>query len=189
MRFDADFLRALDQLRLVSRRIFAGSGRGERRGRHRGRGIEFADYRPYAQGDDFRHIDWKAYKRLGRLLLRLFEEEQELSVYVFLDTSRSMAAHGKLDHAVRLAAALSYVGAAHLDRVSVLPFSDRLGAEASGQTRQHIGRVLASLDELAADGTTDIWRAVRDFSERARRPGLAIVVSDFLDSSGCERAL
>jgi uncharacterized protein (DUF58 family) len=190
MRFDADFLNALEHLRLVSKRTAGGGGRGERRAQQRGRGIEFADYRPYAQGDDFRHIDWKAYKRLGRLLLRLFDEEQDLSVYVFLDTSRSMAAHGKFAQAVRVAAALSYVGIAHLDRVAILPFSDRLGRMTSaGGERHTIGRMLAALDGLSPDGVTNLWNAIREFAERSSRPGLAIVISDFLDSAGAERAL
>ena len=90
-RFDSEFLRTLDQLRFASTRAFTGSGRGDRRGRHRGHGVEFADYRAYAQGDDFRHIDWKAYKRLNRLLLKLFDEDQDLRVYLFLDASQSMA--------------------------------------------------------------------------------------------------
>lgn len=190
MRFDSEFLKTLDYLRFASTRTFAGSGRGERRGRHRGRGIEFADYRPYAQGDDFRHIDWKAYKRLGRLLLRLFDEEQDLCVYLFLDTSGSMATGGKFDYAARLTAALCYIGVAHLDRVSVMPFADRLGREtATGHARQTVGRVFETLEGLRADGTTSLWRAVSEFAERPRRAGLAVVISDFLDAEGAERAL
>jgi len=189
-RFDSDFLRALDQLRFASTRTFTGSGRGDRRGRHRGQGVEFADYRAYAQGDDFRHIDWKAYKRLNRLLLKLFDEDQDLRVYLFLDTSQSMAVHGKFDYAVRIAAALCYIGVAHLDRVLLLPFADRLGAGAStGHAVHSLGRVLELLDGLTADGRTDLWRTVNDFARRPERPGLAVVISDFLDPAGCERPL
>jgi uncharacterized protein (DUF58 family) len=190
VRFDQEFLKALDHLRLASRRTFAGSGRGDRRGRHRGRGIEFADYRPYAQGDDFRHIDWKAYKRLGRLLLRLFDEDQDLAVYLLLDTSGSMATAGKFDYAVRLAGALCYIGAAHLDRVTVLPFAGGLGGDTTtGRARQTVGRVFEALESLVAEGTTDLGRAVSEFAERPRRAGLAVVISDFLDAGGAERAL
>lgn len=190
MRFDAEFLKTLEHLRFVSAKAFAGAGRGERRGRHRGRGLEFADYRPYAQGDDFRHIDWKVYQRLGRLLLRLYEEEQDLRVYLFLDTSASMVPHGKFEFAVRLAAALCYVGLAHLDRVTVVPFAEQIGRDVStGNSRPTIGRVLESLAALQPDGRTDLWRAVTGFAERPRRPGLAVVISDFLDPAGCDRAL
>lgn len=190
MRFDAEFLKTLDHLRFASSRAFAGSGRGERRGRRHGRGIEFADYRHYAQGDDFRHIDWKAYKRLNRLLLRLFEEEQDLRIYLFLDASRSMAPHGKFDYAVRLAGALCYIGLANLDRVTLFNFGERLDAETStGYARHTIGRVFEQLETLRPDGTTDLWRSMSDFASRSRRRGLAIVISDFLDPAGCERPL
>jgi uncharacterized protein (DUF58 family) len=190
MRFSPDFLRALDQLRLVSTRALTGTGRGDRRGRRRGQGVEFADYRPYAQGDDFRHVDWKAYKRLNRLLLRLFDEDQDLRVYLFVDTSASMGVHGKLDYAARLAAAICYVGLAGLDRVALLPFSEGLAPGASAASRlPDIRRALELFDALAAAGRTSLWRMVQDFSARPAPPGLAVVISDFLDPAGCERPL
>jgi uncharacterized protein (DUF58 family) len=190
MRFDSDFLKTLEQLRLVSAAAFAGAGRGDRRGRERGRGIEFADYRPYAQGDDIRHVDWKAYKRLGRLVLRLFSEEQDLRVYLFVDTSASMASSGKFDQALRVAAALCYIGAKNLDRVSLMPFAESLGADVGqGDARHSVVRVFELLDRLSASGHTDLWQTVSDFHHRNRRRGLAVVLSDFLDPAGCERPL
>src|SRR5207342_3648422 len=124
LRFEDDFLKKLEYLHVVSRRAFAGQSRADRLAPKRGRGLEFADHRQYAPGDDFRHIDWKAYKRLGRLLLRLFDEEQDLPIYLFLDVSRSMAEPAKFDQARRIAAALCYVGLAHLDRLTILTFAD-----------------------------------------------------------------
>ncbi len=190
MQFDPEFLRALDQLRFASTRAFTGSGRGDRRGRHRGHGVEFADYRPYAQGDDFRHIDWKAYKRLNRLLLRLFDEDQDLRIHLFLDTSRSMGVHGKFEYALRVAGALSYIALAHLDRVSLLPFADRLQSGApTGHALASMGQFLSRLEGLTADGATDLWRVVQDFAARSERAGLAVLISDFLDPAGFERPL
>src|SRR5580765_4228115 len=122
LRFEDDFLKKLEYLHVVSKRAFAGQNRADRLTPKRGRGIEFADHRPYAAGDDFRHIDWKAYKRLGRLLLRLYDEERDLPIYLMLDTSRSMAEPAKFDMARRLAAALCYIGLVHLDRLTILPF-------------------------------------------------------------------
>src|SRR5436190_22570851 len=122
LRFQDQFLKKLEYLHVVSRREFAGQNRADRRTPKRGRGIEFADQRPYAPGDDFRHIDWKAYKRLNRLLLRLFDEEQDLPIYLLLDTSASMAEAAKFDQARRIAAALCYIGLAHLDRVTMISF-------------------------------------------------------------------
>ena len=89
LRFDDDFLKKL-VLHVVSKRAFAGHNRADRLTAHRG-AIEFADHRPHTAGDDFRHIDWKAYQRLGRLLLRLFDEERDLPIYLMIDASRSMA--------------------------------------------------------------------------------------------------
>src|SRR5215218_3927602 len=131
LRFDDEFLRKLEYLQVVSKRAFAGHNRADRLTPTRGRGIEFADHRPYTAGDDFRHIDWKAYKRLNRLLLRLFDEERDLPIYLMLDASRSMSEPGKFDMARRLAAALCYIGIAHLDRLTILSFSARLGRETS----------------------------------------------------------
>src|SRR5688500_1445964 len=108
LRFDDQFLKKLEYLHIVSRRAFTGHNRADRLTPTRGRGLEFADHRPYAPGDDFRHIDWKAYQRLGRLLLRLYDEERDLPIYLMLDVSRSMAEPAKFDMARRLAAALCY---------------------------------------------------------------------------------
>ena len=88
--FDEQFMRKLEYLALVSKR-FSGQFKAERRSRKLGSGLEFADYRGYVAGDDFRYLDWKTYLRLGRLLLRLYEEEEDLPIYIFVDTSQSMA--------------------------------------------------------------------------------------------------
>src|SRR4029078_5940688 len=101
LRFEDDFLRKLEYVHVVSRREFAGQNRADRRTPKRGRGIELADHRPYAHGDDFRHIDSQAYRRLNRLLLRLFDEEQDLPIYLILDVSASMAEPAKFDLARR----------------------------------------------------------------------------------------
>jgi uncharacterized protein (DUF58 family) len=123
--FDDDFQRKLDYLALVSRRLFAGRLRAERRTRKTGSGIEFADHREYSAGDDFRYLDWNVYGRSDRLLLRLFEEEEDLSIYILLDCSRSMlfGEPSKFDHARKLAAAMAYVGLANLDRVAMVAWS------------------------------------------------------------------
>src|SRR3954471_4760057 len=112
--FDEEFQRKLDYLALVSRRVFAGRLRAERRTKKTGSGIEFADHREYTAGDDFRYLDWNVYGRTGKLLLRLFEEEEDLSIYILLDCSRSMlfGEPPKFDHARKLAAAMAYVGLA-----------------------------------------------------------------------------
>ena len=119
--FDSEFLKKLEYLHVISKRAFSGQFKAERRARTRGTGLEFADHRAYSPGDDFRHVDWKAYQRLNKLLLRLFEEEQDLPIFVFLDSSRSMfeGTPPRFNYAQKIAAALCYIGLAHLDRVSL----------------------------------------------------------------------
>ena len=182
LRFDNQFLKKLEYLHIVSKRAFAGHNRADRLTAHRGRGLEFADHRPYTAGDDFRHIDWKAYKRLGRLLLRLFDEERDLPIYLMLDVIRSMAEPEKFDMARRLAAALCYIGLVHLDKLTILPFGRGLGqAFAAGRGKGRIFRVFEQLERLEAAGQTDLRESFKEFAARPRQLGLTVVISDFLD--------
>jgi len=190
LRFDDEFLKKLEYLNVVSRKAFAGVNRADRLAPKRGRGLEFADHRGYTPGDDFRQIDWKAYKRLGRLLLRLFDEEQDLPIYLMLDISRSMGEPAKFDQARRIAAALCYIGLAHLDRISILPFGQELGHESvPGRGKGRIFRVFEMLERLEASGPTDLRESCKAFAVRGRRQGLAVVISDFLDPAGFEAGL
>lgn len=190
LRFEDDFLKKLEYLNVVSRKAFAGQNRADRLAPKRGRGLEFADHRGYTPGDDFRQIDWKAYKRLGRLLLRLFDEEQDLPIYLMLDVSRSMSEPAKFDQARRIAAALCYIGLAHLDRISILPFGRALGHESvPGRGKGRIFKVFEMLERLEAAGPTDLRESFKEFAARGRRQGLAVVISDFLDPGGFEAGL
>jgi uncharacterized protein (DUF58 family) len=183
LRFENDFLKRLEYLHVVSKRALAGQNRADRLSPKRGRGLEFADHRPYAPGDDYRHIDWKAYKRLNRLLLRLFDEERDLSIYLMLDVSRSMAEPAKFDMARRIAAALCYIGLAHLDRLTIVPFGRGLGRESSpGRGKGRIFRVFDALEQLEASGPTDLRESCKVFASRPRQLGLVVIISDFLDS-------
>jgi uncharacterized protein (DUF58 family) len=188
--FEPGFLKKLEYLRIVSMRAVTGRDRADRLARKRGSGLEFADHRQYSAGDDIRHIDWKAYKRLNRLLLRLFDEEQDLPIYLFLDASKSMAAQDKFEQAKRLAAALCYIGTAHFDRVTILPFRAALGREiAPGRGHGRIFTVFNALDAMEPDGTTDLEQSIKQFAARPFRRGVAMVISDFLDPAGFESGL
>jgi len=190
LRFEDDFLKKLEYLHVVSKRAFAGQNRADRLARKRGRGLEFADHRQYSPGDDFRHIDWKAYQRLNRLLLRLFDEEQDLPIYLFVDSSRSMVEPAKFDQARRIAAALCYIGLAHLDRVTILSFGAGLGDErVPGRGKGRIFRVFELLEKMEAAGPTDLRESFKQFASRTRQQGLAVVISDFLDPGGFEPGL
>src|SRR5690348_32639 len=125
---DAKFLAQLEQLELVSRKIFLGRMKGDRRSKKKGQSVEFADYRNYVIGDDLRFLDWNLFARLERLFIRLFMEEEDLHVYILLDNSLSMdfGNPSKLHYAKQVAAALGFIGLVNLDRVVVEAFNDRL---------------------------------------------------------------
>ena len=190
--FDERFLRTLEHLHLVSRKMFAGNLRAERRTRKVGSGIEFADHRTYARGDDFRYIDWNLYGRLDRLLLRLFEEEEDLHIYILVDCSDSMAIGNppKMHYAMKVGAALSYVGLANLDRVAILPFSDHvLGRLPPTRGKNRIFRVFEFLRSCEIGGTTGIAEAMKTFVSQHKRRGLAVLISDFYDPAGFEEGI
>src|ERR1035441_2466749 len=121
-----ELLRRLEQFQLLAARRAKSSAKGERRSRARGQSVEFADYRNYVHGDDFRYLDWNLYGRLERLFLKLYEEERELPVRIFLDASESMTfgEPRKFHFARQVAAAIGYVALSGFDRVSVISFPD-----------------------------------------------------------------
>src|SRR5579859_272174 len=122
---DPDFLARLEQLELVSRKIFLGHLHGERRSKRKGQSVEFADYRNYVVGDDLRFLDWNLYARLERLFIRLFMEEEDLHFSILIDNSLSMdfGTPTKLHYAKQIAAALGFIGLVNLDRVVVEAFN------------------------------------------------------------------
>ncbi len=190
--FDDDFQRKLDYLAIVSRRVFAGRLRAERRTKKSGSGVEFADHRDYVAGDDFRYLDWNVYQRFGRLLVRLYEEEDDLSIYLVIDSSSSMGfpSKRKFRYAQRLAAALAYVGLANLDRITIVATTDRVEERmptARGKAR--IFKVLQFLRGLEPSGTTDLGDAMKTFVAQHKRRGLVIVLSDLYDPHGFEKGI
>ncbi len=190
--FDERFLRTVEHLHMVSRKVFAGNLRAERRTRKVGSGIEFADHRTYARGDDFRYIDWNLYGRLDRLLLRLFEEEEDLHIYLLIDCSDSMAigTPPKLHYAMKVGAALSYVGLANLDRVAIVPFASRLlGRLPPSRGKNRIFRVFEFLRGCEIGGQTDVAAAMTQFVAQHKRRGLAVLISDFYDPRGFEEGI
>ncbi len=185
-------LRRLEYLAIISRRLYAGRTRAERRSKKTGSGIEFADHRQYAPGDDFRYLDWNVYQRTGRLLLRLFEEEEDLSVYILLDASRSMGAGSpeKLRYGKEIAAALAYVALAHLDRVSVLTFADSmLARQAPTRGKSRIFKTFDFLRPIIAKGNTSLHTSLRAFAAQNKRRGVALIISDLYDPEGFEEGI
>jgi len=193
----AELLRRLEQFQLLAQRRSKSSAKGERRSRARGSSVEFADYRNYVPGDDFRYLDWNLYGRLDRLFLKLYEEERELPVRIFLDASESMTfgQPRKFDFARQVAAAVGYVALCGFDRVNLVAFPDRpeqaavRGALRSVRGRRSALGYFQNLQQLQAGGTADLDQALRRGALEARQTGVALVVSDFLDPGGYEAGL
>lgn len=181
--FDDEFLRKLERLELLARKIFRGLLRGEHTTPHRGRGLEFSDFKRYRPGDDFRHIDWNIYSRLDQLFLKLHTSEEDVTLHLIVDASASMGfgEPSKFDHARRLAAALAYIALHNLDRVGVSAFAEGLGAALPPiKARHHMARLLTFLGDLRCAGVTRFDSALRAFATRTRNPGLVILISDLL---------
>jgi uncharacterized protein (DUF58 family) len=184
-----EFLRRLETLELVSKKIRAGRMKGDRLSKRKGRGSEFADFRPYSVGDDLRFLDWNLYGRLEKLFLRLFLEEEDLHVHLLVDTSESMTfgRPSKLRYAKQLAAALGFVGLVNLDRVAITTVG---GATQVGSPqfrgRPSLWRMVRFLDTLPDGGAGDFSQSLRKFSLRATGRGVVVVLSDFLDKGGYE---
>ena len=190
--FDDEFQRKLEMLALVSRRVFAGRIRAERRSKKKGSGLEFADHRDYVAGDDFRSVDWNVYQRFGKLLVRLYEEEEDLSIYLIVDCSSSMAFGNqkKFDQARRLCAALAYVGLANLDRVTIVAVNDGLISRMpTTRGKARIFRVFEFLSKLEPGGVTDLGAALKTFALQHKRRGLAVLFSDLYDPAGFEAGI
>lgn len=179
---EPEFLRKLERLSLVAKKVFTGQLKGERRSAKRGASVEFADYRSYVLGDDLRYVDWNTYARLERLFLKLFMEEEDLHVYLLIDGSQSMASGAKFDYARRVAAALGYVGLAGYDRVGAAVFGDSLRHYLPPlRGRAQVFRYFQFLEGAVPEGRTSLSAALKEVSLRCRRTGVAILVSDFFD--------
>ena len=189
---DARTLQQLDNLALITRRAMASGRPGRRRSPLAGSSMEFADYRRYAPGDDFRRIDWRAYARLERLFLRLFEAEENLTVTILIDCSDSMqyGEPSKAALALTLAAALAYIALKCEERVIVGALSNRLLAHRRAGSGTHAIRTVGEfLNRLPQGGTTDLNRALYDMGRIITSPGLTIVISDFLADGGYQTGL
>ena len=192
-----ELLRRLEQFQLLAARRAKSSARGERRSKARGQSVEFADYRNYVAGDDLRYLDWNLFGRLEKLFLKLYEEERELPVRIFLDCSESMSfgEPRKFDFARQVAAAIGYVALCGFDRVTVVPFPNEgenvttAGALRSVRGRKTSLQFFQNLAKLDAGGGASFNEALRRGAIEARQAGVAVVLTDFLDPAGYDQGL
>jgi uncharacterized protein (DUF58 family) len=196
--FDEKTLRKLNKLQLVAKHVRAGQMKGERRSVRRGTSIEFADYRNYARGDDLRRLDWNVYARLDKPFIKLFEEEEDLAVYLLLDASASMdwpregsPDQHKFTFAQRVVAGLAYISLGSGDRLFVASLGGKRHNAMWGPLRGR-GYTLGMLDfigSLEADSAVDLNTSMRDFALRTTRPGLCVIVSDLMSPTGYQEGL
>lgn len=174
-------LARLERLALVTNKRLPGSMSGEHRSNRLGSSVDFADWRAYQPGDDFRRIDYQIYARLDRLLVRMYEAEDELSLRVVIDASRSMSFGSKLDAAKRLAGALLYLAACRRDRAQVWVV-DGNGVRASPWCRSKpaASSVFSWIEEVEAEGTVSLHAALRRIAASGGLPGMTVVLSDLL---------
>jgi uncharacterized protein (DUF58 family) len=187
MLFDEAFLRKLERIAILSKRAAAGQLQGERRSSKRGQSVEFADFRPYSSGDDFRRIDWNAYARLERFFIKLFIEEEDLTVHLLVDTSKSMdwGNPNKLEYAIRSAGALGYIALNGLDRVTITAVGDGQNGTVSHfaphRGKQNAFALFTFLQALSAGGLANLGRNLQAYAGSTSRPGPLLLLSDLMD--------
>jgi uncharacterized protein (DUF58 family) len=194
---DRHFLERLERLTIHWQRSFAGLVGGHNASRFSGGGQEFLDHRNFHHGDDLRAVNWRAYLRLEKMFLKMFQIEPRVPVHMLLDTSASMASGPgesgsgtKFDVARRIAASLCYIGLVRLDTIALQPFSSDLGEGIIGGGGRHRFRpIMEYLQRIEAGRVTNFDLVVREFIQTVPQRGLVIVLSDFLDDGDCLRPL
>jgi len=193
---DTPLLEKLERLAIQWQKSLPGVVGGHNTSRSAGAGQEFLDHRQFHHGDDLRAVNWRAYLRLEKMFLKMFQLEPRIPVRVLVDVSQSMTTGGsknalsKFDYARKLAAAMCYVALVRLDSIYLQPFAEKLGDPLRlGGGRQRFQPVANYLQALRPGGSTRFFDITRDFISRYPQRGLVIVISDFLDDAGCEKPL
>jgi len=187
-----ELLAKLERMELVSRKIFRGRMKGERRSPRKGQSVEFADFRNYVPGDDLRFVDWNTFARLEKLFLKLFLEEEDLHFYALLDASDSMEFGDptKLHWAKQLAAALGFIGLVRGDRVKIETVGQpaRAGSPAF-RGRRSLWRMLDHVDAIERGEPTVLTQGIKNFCLRNAGKGIVVLVTDLMDKAGYEAGL
>ncbi len=187
-----ELLAQLTRLELVSRKIFRGRMKGERRSKRKGQSVEFADFRQYVAGDDLRTLDWNLYARLDKLIIKLFLEEEDLHFYTLIDASGSMdfGEPSKLQYAKQLAAALGFIGLARADRVRIETLGQSHRAHGPVlRGRRSVRRMLDYLNNIEPGETTSLADGVKNFCLRNSGRGVIVLITDLMDKNGYEAGL
>ena len=184
--FTSQFLRQLERLAILSRQMVAGQMQGERRSPKRGQSVEFTDFRQYSLGDDFRRIDWNAYARLEKFFIKLFVEEEDITVHLLIDTSRSMnwGAPNKLQYAVQAAAALGYISLVGLDRTTATAVGQanpslKQFSPHRGKNQAH--KFFSFLQSIQPATSISLKNELLAYRSSSKQPGPLILFTDLFD--------
>ncbi|MBN1234067.1 MAG: DUF58 domain-containing protein [Candidatus Coatesbacteria bacterium] len=182
-----EIIKELDRIAVIARKILKGQLSGIRLTKKRGFSLEFADYKKYVPGDDFRSVDWNIFMRLRELFVKIYLLEEDLTVHVFLDCSKSMDFEGKFDLACRLALAIAYIGLTSGNRTQITSFSNSISSSSKRvRGKGQIFSLINYIDSLETKGETNLLEAVKDFCIRTRNSGLVVFISDFYCSSSLD---
>lgn len=187
--FDPAFLDSLNLLRLRARQVAPGGRYAEQKSKDLGHGMEFKDFRPYTPGDDLRSVDWNIYRRLGKVFVKLFEEQQDLPLYLMPDVSASMylEEHPRIYAGLRAALALASVSLNQHDSVGLFPFADDLQVKVKSKSgKSGVMSFARHLADLEPRQNTGLAMALRKFSGMRLRRGLLVIISDFFDPEGID---
>jgi uncharacterized protein (DUF58 family) len=188
--FDGDFFRKLENIAINAKMAMNEGAAGGRRSKAKGSSVEFADFREYAPGDDFRRVDWNAYGRFDRLFLKLFMEEREAFLNIFIDCSKSMdyGEKNKSAMALRLAGVLSYLALNNLDRVCVNKVIDKeIIPSVSYMGKGMFQKTLSFLESSSFEGQTSLNEALKRKDLKSR--GISVVISDFFTKGSLEEII
>jgi len=189
---DDNFLRKLEKLKLLTKKGLKGPEKGEHRAKQTGEGLEFLDYRKYHLGDDLRYVDWSVYGRLDRLFIKLFHAEENQTIHILMDMSRSMGTGTPPKHirSKKIAAAVGYICLSSFDKVGVTAFSDTILKQLlPARGRRWFPELIGFMSPLEPAGRTDINTCLIDYAAYRHPPGIAIVLSDLFDPKGCREGL
>ncbi|MCB2180117.1 DUF58 domain-containing protein [bacterium] len=183
--FDSKFLGQLERLAILSRQSLAGQMQGERRSPKKGQSVEFSDFRPYTLGDDFRRIDWNAFARLEKFFIKLFVEEEDITIHLLIDSSTSMdwGTPNKHNYAIKTAAALGYIALVGLDRLTVTSVCTTENSSGFLPTRgkRQAHTLFTYLENLNPVGSQTLVKSISNFRSTNPQAGPAILISDLYD--------
>ncbi len=190
MKITEDFLRRLERLTIVAKKLFGDAPQGQHPSLRRGPSVEFRDHRRYVPGDELRYVDWNVYARFGVPFVKEFAAEEAVHVGVVVDASESMSFGGKFEAARTIAAALSYISLVNLDSLTLYRMGEKLETvRASLRGRHPVMELLEAIDGLTPGGRTDFRASFRDPLVRLRGRSILFIVTDFYDREGYPDAI